>query len=265
MGVMNLTPDSFSDDGRLRLPKQARDPAAHVRFAQKLIREGADIIDIGGESSRPGAKPVPAQEEIRRIIPTIALLARRSSVPVSVDTYKPLVAKAALDAGARIINNIMGTKPDKRLLAMVRDRGATLVLMHMRGSPRTMRSKTRYKDVVADTIKELRKSIGICLEMGIKKDRIIIDPGIGFAKTAGQNLEVLDRLDEFKVLKCPILVGTSRKSFIGHVLGDGPDARLWGTAATVALAIARGVDIVRVHDVGIMKQVSAMTDAIVRP
>ena len=261
MGVVNLTPDSFSKDGLLRV---SRDSAAHARFAAKLIQRGADIIDIGGESSRPGAVPVSAQEEIKRIIPTVRLLACKYSIPVSVDTYKPLVARAALDAGASIINNIMGTKPDRGLLAMVRDYGASIVLMHMRGTPRTMHTKTRYKDIVADIIKELRISIGICLEMGIKKDRIIIDPGIGFAKTTRHNLEILDRLDEFKILRFPILVGTSRKSFIGQILGNDADSRVWGTAATVAVAIARGADIVRVHDAGIMKQVSVMTDAIVR-
>jgi len=261
MGVVNLTPDSFSGDGRLRL---GSNPAAHARFAAKLVRDGADIIDLGGESTRPGAVPVSAKQELKRVIPVLRLLVRRSATPVSVDTYKPLVAQAALDEGAAIINNIMGTKPDKRLLKMVRDHNAYIVLMHMRGTPRTMQTRTHYRDVAADIIKELRISIRICLDIGIKKDKIVIDPGIGFAKTPTQNLEILNRLDEFKVLRRPILVGTSRKSFIGAVLGNKEKQRLWGTAATVAMAVARGADIVRVHDVGVMQDVVTMTDAIVR-
>ena len=260
MGIVNLTPDSFSKDGRLRV---SHDPAAHARFAGKLVREGADIIDIGGQSSRPGAPRISAPEELKRILPFLRLFVPACQIPVSVDTFKPQVAAAALDAGASIINNIMGTAPNKRLLLMARNYGAAIVLMHMRGSPCTMQSKTQYKDVVKDIIRELRASIEFCLEIGIKKDRIIIDPGIGFAKTAQQNLEILNRLEELKLLCLPVLVGPSRKSFIGQVLNANIDHRAWGTAASIAVAITRGADIVRAHDVRAMKQVAMMTDAIV--
>ena len=256
-----MTSDSFSRDGRLQI---SRKPSAHARFARQLIKDGADIIDLGGESTRPGAVPVSAEEELKRILPALRLLAPQS-VPISVDTYKPEVAQAALDAGASLINNIMGTKTNRRLLTMVRNYGAAVVLMHMRGTPQTMQSKTRYRNVVKDIVEKLRICVDFCLEIGIKKDRIIIDPGIGFAKTAEQNLLILNRLEEFKVLKIPILIGTSRKSFIGKILGNGTHDRAWGTAATVSTAICRGADIVRVHDVAAMKQVAAMTDAICHP
>ena len=258
MGVMNLTPDSFSNDGRLAV---SRDPAAHVRFAQKLIRDGADIMDIGGESSRPGAKQVSVQEELRRVLPTLRLLVKRTNIPVSVDTYRSQVAMAALDEGASIINNIMGAKPDVRLLRAVRDHGAGIVLMHMRGTPATMQKDPVYNNVVRDILTELRNGLEKCLEIGIKKNRIIIDPGIGFGKTLEHNLDILRRLQEFQSLHCPVLVGTSRKSFIGGILGKNSD-RTIGTAATVCAAVLNGAHIVRVHDVAPMKQAAAMADAI---
>lgn len=261
MGIVNLTPDSFSRDGRLAV---SADPYSHARFARALIRQGADMIDLGAESTRPGAPAVSASQELKRILPALKLLSRNCPIPISVDTSKPAVAQAALDQGADIINNVQGTKPNRRLLTMVRDYGAAIVLMHSRGNPRTMQSKTQYKDLIKDVIRELRLSIEFCLEIGIKKDRIIIDPGIGFAKTPAQNLQILDRLDQFKSLGRPILAGTSRKSFIGKVLGKEPQRRSWGTAATVALAIDRGADIVRVHDVEAMKDTARMTDAVVR-
>ena len=258
---MNLTPDSFSKDGRLSVSNNL---GAHVRYAQKLIAQGADIIDIGGESTRPGAQPISVQEEIKRIIPTIKRLAVQSSIPISVDTYKPDVAKAGLDAGAVMINNIMGIKPERRLLIMVREYNASIVLMHMRGTPANMQKKTKYKNLILDMIADLRHSVENCLEIGIKKDRIIIDPGIGFAKTPEQNLEILNRLNEFKILRRPILVGTSRKSFIGKVLKREVKDRCWGTAAAVAMSISQGANIVRVHDVKEMKDVAMLTDAIIR-
>ncbi len=261
MGVMNLTPDSFSQDGRL---KSARTPAAHVRFAHQLIKQGADILDIGAESTRPGAQPISVDEEITRIIPTLKLLSKNCPIPISVDTYKPDVAKAALDAGASIINSIRGTTISKSFLKTVREYNAAIVLMHMRGTPQTMQKKTKYKNIVYEIIQELNRSMEFCLEIGIKKDRIIIDPGIGFAKTIDGNLEILNRLDELSSLHVPILIGTSRKSFIGALLNSPVNERVWGTAATVAVGIARGANIVRVHDVLAMKQVAAMTDAIVR-
>ncbi len=258
MGVMNLTPDSFSRDGL-----SGKSPSFHLRRARELVVQGADILDVGGESTRPGAAKVLAAEELKRILPTVRLLVRSLKVPISVDTYKADVAEACLGEGALIINNIMGTRPDRQLLKSVASHEASIVLMHMRGDPRSMQAKTRYKDVVKEVVGELRDCLGICLEMGIKKDRIIIDPGIGFAKTAEQNLEILHRLNEFKVLRRPILVGTSRKSFIGKVLGKEASGRAWGTAATVAVAITKGARIVRVHDVAAMKEVATMTDAII--
>ena len=261
MGVMNLTPDSFSQDGLLKVKNV---PSAHLRYAKGLVNAGADILDIGGESTRPGAKKISASEEIRRVLPTLRLLVKHLDVPVSIDTYKADVAHACLDEGGAIINNIMGTRIDRRLLKLVHDYDCRIVLMHSRGNPHTMNTKTRYKDILNDIIEELRVCLNICFEIGIKKDRIILDPGIGFAKTPVQNLEILNRLGELKQLQFPVLVGSSRKSFIGHVLNNDVHERAWGTAATIAVAIANGADIIRVHDVKAMKEVAAMTDAIVR-
>jgi dihydropteroate synthase len=260
MGIVNLTPDSFSRDGCLR--RSADYTRCAVRLAEKFIREGADIIDIGGESTRPGSQPVTVKEELKRILPAITQVVKICKTPISVDTYKTIVAKHALDAGANIINNIKGVSPDRSLLRMVQHYGAAIVLMHMRGSPRTMQSKPFYRDCVKEIIVELRKSIEICLEIGIKSDKIIIDPGIGFGKTLEHNLEILNRLREFACLNRPILVGTSRKSLIGKVLGLDIQHRLLGTAATVCTSILNGAHIVRVHDVKQIKEIVTMTDAI---
>jgi len=254
MGIVNCTPDSFSGDGKLG--------EACLRYARKLIRDGADILDIGGESTRPGALNVSVKEEIRRIIPVIDALARKIKIPISVDTSKLEVARCALDKGASIVNNIRGTQISLAFLRMVRDYNASIVIMHMRGSPQTMRSKAVYKDVVREVIEELQISVEKCLAIGIKKDRIIVDPGIGFAKTAEQNLLLIDRLDKLNILRCPILLGTSRKSFIGQLLQDDTGDRLMGTAATVTAGVMRGAHIVRVHDVKAIKQTLTMTDAI---
>lgn len=260
MGIINVTPDSFSQDGCLT-EKDFVDKA--VRRARGMLREGADILDIGGESSRPGAKRVPAKEEAARVVPVISRITRTFPVPISVDTYKPAVARRALDAGASIVNNIRGVQAEKRLLQMVRDYDAAVVLMHMRGTPRTMQRNTRYMDLMDEITGSLQKSIEICLEIGIKSDKIIIDPGIGFGKSADQNLEILNRLTEFKRLGCPILVGTSRKSFIGKILEKDVRHRLMGTAATVSAAILNGANIVRVHDVKAIADTVKVTDAIV--
>lgn len=258
MGVVNLTPDSFSGDGR-----RAQTPAANVQFALKMVQEGADLIDIGGESTRPGAKPVSLKEEIRRVIPTVELLRKKSPTFISVDTYKPEVVERALEAGADIINNIKGTVLTKSFLGLIKDYGAAIVLMHMRGTPQTMQSHTQYKDLMGDITAELQKSVEKCLSAGIKSDRIIVDPGIGFSKTAEQNLEILRQLRHFQKLNLPVLVGTSRKSFIGKILDTDVSGRLWGTAATVAVSIVNGAHLVRVHDVKAMRQTADMTDAIV--
>jgi len=261
MGIVNITPDSFSKDGCLLKDKDATKFA--VNLAKKQIRNGADIVDIGGESSRPGSKKISSKQEIDRIIPAIRSLSKNISVPISVDTYKPLVAKHALDAGANIINNIKGIQAEKSLLKMVKNYGAAIVLMHMKGTPRTMQRSVSYGDLIKEIFVSLKNSIENCLEIGIKSDRIIIDPGIGFGKTVVNNLEIIDRLNDFSELRQPILIGTSRKSFIGNVLKREVQDRTFGTAASVSTCIVRGAHIVRVHDVKAMKDVTLLTDAIV--
>jgi dihydropteroate synthase len=263
MGIVNCTPDSFSGDGKLDPQKGTKgNTAACLHFARKLIREGADILDIGGESTRPGSRGVPVEEELRRVIPVIKVLARESKAPISVDTSKLSVARSALDAGASIVNNIRGTQMSTGFLKMVRDYKACIVIMHMRGTPATMHQYAHYKNVVLDVIKELQISIEKCLEIGIKKERIIVDPGIGFSKSADQCLCLINHLNRFNILHCPILLGTSRKSFIGHVLDKGVEKRLMGTAATVTAGAMQGAHIVRVHEVKATKEILKVTDAI---
>lgn len=257
MGIVNVSPDSFSGDGTLKTQ-------AAFRLALQHLKNGADIIDVGGESSRPGAKAMTADEEIRRIIPLIKRLAKVVKAPISVDTYKGLTAEHALDAGASMINNIQGIKPEKNLLKMVARYKAGIILMHMRGTPKTMQKKTKYKNLIADMIKDLKTAVENCLEIGIKSDNIILDPGIGFAKTAEQNLELINRLAEFKILHKPILIGTSRKSFIGKILNTDANDRLSGTIASSVLAIQHGAHIVRVHDVKKMAQAALVADAIIK-
>lgn len=260
MGILNMTPDSFSGDGCFRGSKDAINSA--VRLAQRFVREGADIIDIGGESSRPGSLKVSVGEELRRVIPAIRILARKIKIPISVDTYKPLVARHALDEGASIVNNIMGTKIEKSFLRMIRQYDAAIVLMHMRGTPRTMQRNPHYKNVVSEITDSLKKSIGNCLEIGIKSDKIIVDPGIGFAKTAGHNLEIIYHLRRFEILRRPVLVGLSRKSFIGKVLGKDVSGRLYGSLAGACASILNGAHIIRAHDVGATKEIAVMIDAV---
>ena len=260
MGIMNLTPDSFSLDGCLQYG--FNDLGFNLAFAHQLINDGADLLDVGGESSRPGAKRISSRQEIERIIPTVKKLAKQIRVPISIDTYKSDVAKEALDAGADIINNIRGTQLDKSLLQMVRNYGAAIILMHMRGDPRSMQKNTAYKDVILELISSLRNSLEICLAFGIKSDRIIIDPGIGFGKSAEQNLEIIRRLEEFKVLNQPILIGTSRKSFIGKILNNDVGDRLVGSLASVSASVINGADIVRVHDVRETKETIKILTAI---
>jgi dihydropteroate synthase len=255
MGIVNCTPDSFSGDGKINT-------AACLCYARKLIRDGADILDIGGESTRPGALSVPLKEEIRRVIPVIDVLVRKIKVPISVDTSKLEVARRALDAGASIVNNIRGTQISTGFLKMVRDYKAAIVLMHMRGTPATMQAHAKYKNVVSEVIEELQISVEKCLAVGIKKDRIIVDPGIGFAKTVDQNLMLINHLNRLNVLHCPILLGTSRKSFIGQILQNDAGGRLMGTAATVTAGVMRGAHMARVHDVKAIKETLKITDAI---
>ncbi len=259
MGVLNVTPDSFSDGGDFADAKSA------VARGRELAAAGADIIDVGGESTRPGAEPLPEEDELRRIIPVIERLAREVAVPISVDTCKPAVAERALKAGASIVNDITGLRSSSDMAKVVADKGAALILMHMQGTPRNMQRNPVYADVVGDILDLLDESIGLALTGGVDREKLLVDPGIGFGKTAEHNLEILDRLDEFRALGRPIAIGTSRKRFIGTVLGVAePKDRTFGTAATVALAVERGARVVRVHDVAEMVQVARMTDAIIK-
>ena len=260
MGIVNITPDSFSHDGCITHKKNPTENA--LTLAKKLIRNGADIIDIGGESSRPGSKRISPQEEIKRVVPAIQKLAKSIKTPISIDTYKPSVAKHALDAGASLVNNIKGTQIERSLLKMVAKYDAAIVLMHMRGTPRTMQKNVRYLDLMREILNSFQKSVEKCLEFGIKSDKIIIDPGIGFGKTVENNLEIIHHLGTLRALNQPILVGTSRKSFIGKTLKKDVGKRLMGSAACVCASILCGVHIVRVHDVKQMHDIVKMSDAI---
>ncbi|MBF0479828.1 MAG: dihydropteroate synthase [Candidatus Omnitrophica bacterium] len=263
MGIVNATPDSFSQDGCWI--KGAGRVDAVVKKVLQQVRDGADIIDIGGESSRPGSLRLSEKEEIERVIPAITRAVKKVSVPVSVDTYKLKVAQMALDAGAVIVNNIQGVRLSKNLLRMISRYQASIVLMHMRGTPRTMQKKIAYNgDVMAEIIRELGKSVQECLDAGLTREQIIVDPGIGFGKTVENNCEIIARLSELKTLQCPILIGTSRKSFIGQILGQDEGNRLNGTIASVAASIINGANIVRVHDVKENKEAAMIIDKILR-
>jgi len=256
MGILNVTPDSFSDGNLFSDPQRA------IERALEMVAEGADIIDIGGESTRPGAAPVSTEDELKRVIPVISALAGRSTCPISVDTRKSPVARAAMDAGAAIINDISGFTFDPQMAAVAARTGAGVVLMHSRGTPQSMQQDTDYADLVGEITHSLRQSLALAGEAAIEQERIAVDPGIGFAKTAAQNLEILRRLREFTCIGLPLLAGTSRKSFIGKVLNRETDRRTHGTAATVALAVHSGADILRVHDVREMRDVADMAHAI---
>ncbi len=255
MGILNVTPDSFSDGGRYA----ARDAA--VAGAEEMVAGGADVLDVGGESTRPGAAEVPADEEIARVVPVIERVAGLG-VPVSIDTRKAVVAKAAIDAGASLVNDVSAGGFDPEMLPLVADRGCDVVLMHMRGTPRTMDQRTGYTDVVAEVASELRSSLEVAEAAGVAPERILLDPGLGFAKTAEQSLELLRRVGELQALGCPLVVGPSRKRFVGHVLGTEVGDRLEGTLAAVAWCAAAGVGMVRVHDVREARRVVDMIAAI---
>jgi dihydropteroate synthase len=258
MGIVNVTPDSFSDGGRFL------DPGAAVDHAMRMVDDGADILDVGGESTRPGSDPVPAVEEIDRVLPVIDGLVTKVSTPISIDTRKPAVAAAALDAGAVIVNDVSAAGAPG-MLDVVRDRGAGLVLMHMLGEPKTMQRAPRYDDVVAEVGDYLRLRIDAAVAAGVDADRLVVDPGIGFGKDLDHNLTLMRHLDALLELGRPVLVGPSRKRFIGTLLGGLPaDQRLEGTAAAVAWLVARGASIVRVHDVREIVRVVRVVDAIVR-
>ena len=251
MGVINVTPDSFSGDGL------GGDVQAAVEQAVRFEGEGADFLDIGAESTRPSHQPVSETEELERLLPSLEALAARVSIPISVDTWKSSVAQAALDSGASIINDVWGLKADPGIGRVAAEHGAGLILMHnQRGH--------NYDDLLEDVIGSLRHGIDTALDAGVPRDNVIVDPGIGFGKTADHNIGILRKLYRLKELGHPILVGTSRKSTIGRLLGLPPEQRVEGTAATVAIAIAGGVDVVRVHDVQAMTRVCRVSDAIVR-
>ncbi len=252
MGIVNMSPDSFSGDGL------GDNIAAAVNQAKRFIAEGADIIDVGGESTRPDSQPVDAEEELRRVIPAIKRLAGEITVPISIDTSKSVVAESALRAGAGIVNDVWGLKKDAALAGVAARFGAPLVITS------NQRPAPCRGDIVAEVISDLKRSIVLAKEAGVPEENIIIDPGIGFGKTKEQNLELIRRLAELKDLGKPILLGTSRKSVIGLTLDLPPERRIFGTAATVAIGIAGGADIVRVHDVAEMAQVCRMSDAIIR-
>ena len=256
MGVVNTTPDSFSDGGQFERFEDARERALAME------RAGADIIDIGGESTRPGADPVSLEEEVRRTVPLIESLAGEVSVPISIDSYKAAVVEKALDAGASIINDISGLRFDPDLVTLAAGRDVPVIIMHMRGTPRDMQADPRYDDVVSDISRFLRSQAEIAQEGGIRREKILVDPGIGFGKTVAHNLEIIRRIQEFRSVGFPVVLGTSRKRFIGTVLDRPVDRRILGTAATIAFAIARGVDVVRVHDVEEMIEVVKMADAV---
>ncbi|WP_132748672.1 dihydropteroate synthase [Scopulibacillus darangshiensis] len=251
MGILNATPDSFSDGGRYDRIQEA------VDHAMEMIRDGADIIDIGGESTRPGHEFVPMETELERVIPVIKAIRERSDVPISIDTYKAGTAKLALEAGADIINDIWGAKADPDMPRVAAEFGTPIILMHNRNN-------MDYTDMIYDMMKDLEESIQLVIEAGLPKDKIIIDPGIGFAKTSEDNLVVMKNLEAFKELGYPVLLGTSRKSFIGKILGTNTDGRMEGTGATVCLGITKGCQIVRVHDVKPVAQMARVMDAILR-
>ncbi|MCK4224452.1 MAG: dihydropteroate synthase [candidate division Zixibacteria bacterium] len=256
MGALNVTPDSFSDGGKFFKLEDA------VKQGMKMAEEGADIIDVGGESTRPGSDPVSIQEELSRVIPVIEALSKKIDVPISIDTYKAEVAKRALDAGTQMINDVSALRFDPEMKRVASEYKVPINLMHIKGTPKNMQKDPWYEDVILEITEYLKKSIKIARDAGIDKDRIIIDPGIGFGKRLEDNLNILKNLKNFSILGCPILVGCSRKSFIGKILDLPVEERLEGSLAALAVAIMNGANIVRVHDVKESKRVAGLMDAI---
>jgi dihydropteroate synthase len=258
MGILNITPDSFFDGGNHFRENDA------VKHGLKMAAEGADIIDVGGESTRPFSDPLPLDEELRRVIPVIKTLAQEIDIPISIDTYKREVASQAIEAGATMVNDISALKFDPAMGQLVADAGVPIVLMHMKGTPKNMQTNPAYKDLFAEIIDFLRKAIEQAISSGIKRDVIIIDPGIGFGKSFEDNLKIINNLQTFSSLGQPLLVGTSNKAFIGHVLGLSGESRETGTMATVAASVLNGANIVRVHNVKATKETVTMIDAIMK-
>jgi len=256
MGILNVTPDSFSDGGNfLNLD-------AAVAQAKKMIEEGADIIDVGGESTRPGSDLISAEEEKKRVIPVIEKLAKETKAMISIDTTKAEVAKAAIEAGATMVNDISGLRADKNMAKVVAEKKVLICIMHMKGTPKNMQDHPSYTDLMGEIVGYLFKGLEIAKKAGILTENILVDPGIGFGKSVEDNLEIIKRLKELKVLGCPILIGLSRKSFIGEILGLDVNKRLEGTIAAVVMAIANGASVVRVHDVAAIKKATQIANAI---
>ena len=258
MGILNVTPDSFSDGGNYFKLEDA------VKQGIKMAEEGADIIDVGGESTRPGSNPITIEEELSRVIPVIESLSKQIDVPISIDTYKAKAAQEALDAGAQMINDISALRFDPEMKKIVAEYKAPIVLMHIQGTPRNMQENPWYKDVIDEIAGYFIESIKIALDAGIARDKIIIDPGIGFGKRLEDNLNILKNLKNFSILNSPILIGCSRKSFIGKILDLPVEERLEGSLAAMAVAIMNGANIVRVHEVKESKRIASLVDAILR-
>jgi len=258
MGVLNVTPDSFSDGGQFWETERA------VERAWQIAEEGADLLDIGGMSSRPGSEEIPPEEERARVLPVLERLGEAYPLPVSIDTYREAVARAALERGAVIVNDITALRGDPQLLPLVTETGAGLVLMHMRGTPRTMQEDTHYDNLRGEIGGFLERQLSLAEAAGVPAERVVLDPGIGFGKSVAGNLELIRSAGAFRSRSAGVLVGPSRKSFIGKLLDRPADGRAWGTAAALALAIAAGADIVRVHDVAAMVEVCRIADALVR-
>jgi dihydropteroate synthase len=264
MGVLNVTPDSFSDGGKFFDAQRA------IEHAVQMEKSGADLLDIGAESTRPGSQGISSEEELQRLLPVLGGLRRLLKIPISIDTQKAEVAGAALDAGAQIINDISGLQSDSRIAELAARRRVPLILMHMRGEPRTMQAGPFARDVMKDVLQGLRRSVALARNASVAKSQIILDPGIGFGKSFAQNYELLQKLPQLAKLGYPLLVGTSRKGFLGATLArDGkpapPEERIWGTAATVTASILSGAHIVRVHDVVEMAQVARVADCLLDP
>ncbi|MBI1803143.1 MAG: dihydropteroate synthase [Ignavibacteriae bacterium] len=256
IGILNVTPDSFSDGGLYDDVERA------VSHSLQMVEDGADFIDVGGESTRPGAEPLPLEEELRRVLPVIERLAKATTVPISIDTYKSAVAERALNAGAVIVNDISGLHFDSKLADVIARHSASVILMHIKGTPKTMQKNPRYENVIEEICLYLQEGIERALSAGIKQ--IVVDPGIGFGKRLEDNLDILQNVKEFERFGYPVLVGPSRKSFIGKILDLPVTERVEGTAAAIAVSIANGANIVRVHDVKEMKRVATVVDAIMR-
>lgn len=259
MGILNVTPDSFSDGGQFNTTEMA------LRQARHLVNSGIDMLDLGGQSTRPQAVTVSLETELDRVLPILTALRQEFQIPISVDTTRAAVAEAAIAAGADLINDISGGTYDPEMLPTVAKLDVPIILMHIRGTPQTMQQLTNYTDLIGEIYQFLEQQIAAAIAAGVNRTKIAIDPGIGFAKTGAQNLEILRRLLEFQSLGCPVLVGPSRKSFIGHILNQpDPQARVWGTAAACCAAIAGSADLIRIHDGPEMRDVCRVADAIWR-